>query len=139
MFSQVLVTEELHGFDDRNSAGIIINKKGDVKQYQTVVAVGDDVKQVKPGDVVVINFYKYVELKEDLRSVKAIGGNSAVGLHLNEVEMVDENGEPTTCFLIDQRDIMYILKDYDEVAYTDNDSLQKAGKSLILPTQKIIV
>lgn len=142
LFSQVLVTEELYGYDDKNAAGIIVAKKGDIKPCQTVIAVGEDVKYVKPGDYVSINFYKYAEFKEDPNSVKSLGGNTVVRLHLKEVELVNENGEDVTCFLIDVRDINYVVKDYEEVVYNDNDDLVKVQKpqvNLILPNTKIKV
>ena len=137
MFNQVLVTEELYGYDDKDEAGIIIASKGDIKPYQTVVAVGDDVKKVKPGDVVAINFYKYAEFKEDPNSLKAMGGNRMVSLHLNEVELVDENDEVVRCFIIDERDVKYILVDFDEVTYNKDDELIEVPKlNLILPNNK---
>lgn len=137
MFNQVLVTEELYGYDDKDEAGIIVASKGDIKPYQTVVAVGDDVKKVKPGDVVAINFYKYAEFKEDPNSVKAMGGNKMVSLHLNEVELVDENDEVVRCFIIDERDVKYILVDFDEVTYNKDDELIEVPKlNLILPNNK---
>lgn len=140
MFCQVLVTENLYGWDDKDASGIIIHKKGDIKHYQTVIAVGDDVKCIKPGDVVAINFYKYAEFKEDPNSVKAMGGNSVVELRLKEVELEGKDGEPVTCFLIDQRDVEYILKDFDEVVYGDSDELIKVKQpkvNLILPNKKL--
>lgn len=137
MFNQVLVTEELYGYDDKDEAGIIVASKGDIKPYQTVVAVGDDVKKVKPGDVVAINFYKYAEFKENPNSVKAMGGNRMVNLHLNEVELVDENNEVVRCFIIDERDVKYILVDFDEVTYNKDDELIEVPKlNLILPNNK---
>jgi hypothetical protein len=137
MFNQVLVTEELYGYDDKDEAGIIVASKGDIKPYQTVVAVGDDVKKVKPGDVVAINFYKYAEFKENPNSVKAMGGNRMVSLHLNEVELVDENDEVVRCFIIDERDVKYILVDFDEVTYNKDDELIEVPKlNLILPNNK---
>lgn len=139
VFSQVLVTEDVYGYDDHNAAGIITALKGDIKPYQTVVAVGDDVKFVKPGDVVAINYYKYAELQEDPNSVKAMEGNKMVKLHLNEVEITNDDGESVTCFIIDQRDIKYILEDFNEVVYDNKDELIKVGrkKKLILPNNKL--
>lgn len=138
--SQVLVTEELYGWDDENAAGIIVNKKGDLKSYQTVIAVGDDVKFVKPGDLVEINLYKYAIFKEDPNSVKAGADNPIVGLRLNEVEMVNKDGEYTPCFIIDQREVKYIIEDYDEVRYNKKDELVKIPKKkLILPSRRIKV
>ena len=139
MGCQVLVTENLYGWDDFDEAGLIIHKRGDLKFYQEVIAVGDDVKFVKPGDVVAINFYKYCEFKNSENSVKVNGLNEVVAIHLNEVEMVDANGEPITCILIDFRDIKYILEDFDEVTYNKKDKLVKVPKpqKLILPDSKI--
>lgn len=139
MFSQVLVTEELYGYDDYNAANIITAVKGDIKPYQTVLAVGDDVKFVKPGDIVAINFYKYAELANEPNSVKAIGSNDMVKLRLNEVELTDENGETQVCFLIDQRDIKYIIEDGREVVYNNDDTLKEIPKKkkLILPDNKL--
>ena len=48
----MLITADLYGWDDFNESGIIVNKRGDLKTYQTVLAVGDDAKFVKPGDKV---------------------------------------------------------------------------------------
>ena len=99
--SQVLVTKNLYGWDDFMEGGVLIHKRGDLKDYQEVLSVGDDVRFVKPGDVVKINLYKYAVFKEDPNSVKAMADNPIVGLRLNEVEMVDVEGEPVMCFLID--------------------------------------
>ena len=139
--SQVLVTKNLYGWDDKNEAGLIIHYCGDIKSYQTVVAVGDDVKFVKPGDVVEINFYKYCEFKNDENSVKVNGTNQVINLHLNIVEMVGEDNEPVDCLLIDQRDIKYILKDFKEVTYNDVSkvNIKKPKKQLILPNNKFQV
>lgn len=138
---KVLVTENVYGYDDENAAGIIVNKKGDLKNYQEVIAIGEDVKFVKPGDVVKINFYKYVVTKENPNSLKAIHGeNPVVDLNLDEVELVDDKGEVIPCFLIDQRDVEYIMEDFDEVKYNKKDELIKIPtKKLILPVNRVKV
>lgn len=137
--SQVLVTKNLYGWDDFMEGGVLIHKRGDLKDYQEVLSVGDDVRFVKPGDVVKINLYKYAVFKEDPNSVKAMADNPIVGLRLNEVEMVDVDGEPVMCFLIDQRDVDYILEDYREETYKAKKLVvvDKPVKKLILPNNKI--
>lgn len=140
--SQVQVTKNLYGWDDFNEGGILIHQRGDIKQYQTVIAVGDDVKYVKPGDVVSINFFKYAVFKEDHNSLKvAEKDNPVIGLRLNEVEMVDKDGEPITTFIIDFRDIKYVLEDFKEVTYKDDKliKIKQPKKQLILPNNKIKV
>ena len=136
--SQVLVTKNLYGWDDFDESGLIIHSRGDLKSYQTVIEIGDDVKFVKPGDVVEINFYKYCEFQDDENSVKVNGTNQVINLHLNIVEMIGEDGEPVDCFLIDQREVKYILKDFKEVTYKGDKliDIKKPKKQLILPNNK---
>jgi ACT domain-containing protein len=136
---QVLVTKNVYGWDDFNESGILIHSRGDLKTYQTVIAVGDDVKFVKPGDVVEINLYKYCEFQDDPNSIKVNGTNKVVSLHLNIVEMVDKNNEPVDCFLIDQRDVKYILKEFKEVTYKEKELIivKQPKQQLILPDNKI--
>lgn len=136
---QVLVTKNLYGWDDFMEGGILVHKRGDLKTYQEVIAVGDDVKFVKPGDTVEINFYKYAVFKEDTNSVKAMHDNSIVELRLNEVELTDKDGDPMQCFLIDQRDIQYILEDFNEETYKSDKliKIEKPATKLILPDNGI--
>ena len=137
--SQVLVTKSLYGWDDFDESGVLIHTRGDLKDYQEVLSVGDDVRFVKPGDVVKINLYKYAIFKEDPNSVKAMAENPIVGLRLNEVEMTGEDDEPVTCFLIDQRDVEYILEDFSEETYKAKKLVvvEKPVKKLILPNNKM--
>ena len=137
---QVLVTENLYGWDDFDESGLIIHKRGDLKTYQEVIAVGDDVKMVKPGDLVEINLYKYCSFENDPTSIKVNGTNKIVSLHLNEIEMTGENDEPVTCFLIDQRDIKFIIVDYKEATYEQKThkliQVEQPKTKLILPDNK---
>lgn len=137
--SQVLVSKNLYGWDDFDVSGLIMHKRGDLKTYQTVLSVGSDVKFVKPGDVVEINFYKYAVFKEDPNSVKAMADNPIVGLRLNEVELTDDNNEPVSCLLIDQRDVQYILEDFKECTYAKDKEIivEKPKTNLILPSDRI--
>ena len=138
---QVLVTENLYGWDDFDESGLIIHKRGDLKTYQEVIAVGDDVKMVKPGDVVEINLYKYCSFENDESSIKVNGTNKVVNIHLNEIEMTGEDDEPVTCFLIGQRDVKYILEDFKEVTYEQKKhkliQIKQPKTKLILPNNKI--
>lgn len=140
---QVLVTMNLYGWDDFDEAGLVIHKRGDIKSYQEVISVGDDVKFVKPGDVVAINFYKYCSFENDPNSIKVNGTNNIVSMHLDEVEMTGENDEPVSCFLIDQRDVKFVLEDFEEVTYEKSKhkliQIEQPKTKLILPNNKIKV
>jgi hypothetical protein len=134
---QVLVTKNLYGWDDFDENGIIRHTRGELKSYQEVISVGDDVKFVKPGDTVEINFYKYCEFVDDPNSVKVNGSNKVVRINLNEVTLEGTDGEPVDCFLIDQRDIKYILEDFEEITYDPSKKkvvlIQQPSHKLILP------
>ena len=95
---QVLVTENLYGWDDFDESGLIIHKRGDLKTYQEVISVGEDVKWVKPGDVVEINYYKYCQFENDENSVKVNGSNKIVSINLNEIELEGTDTLPYTDF-----------------------------------------
>ena len=98
---------------------------------------------VNPGDVVEINLHKYCSFENDETSIKVNGTNKIVSLHLNEIEMVGTDGEPVTCFLIDQRDIKYILEDFEEVTYEQKKhtliKVEQPKTKLILPNNKFQV
>lgn len=132
---QVLVTKNYYGWDDFDESGIIIHAKGDLKSYQEVLAVGDDVKFVKPGDTVEINFYKYCVLENDNNSIKVNGSNKVVSLRLNDVTLTNEEDEEVPCFLIDQRDVKYIIEDFTESAQPKNGKKIK----VIPPSHKLIL
>ena len=140
---QVLVTENFYGWDDFDESGLIIHKRGDLKTYQEVIAVGDDVKQVKPGDVVEINLYKYCEFANDPTSVKVNGSNKIVNINLNEIELVNDEGESVPTFLIDFRDIKFIIVKSKEVTYEPKKhkliQVKQPKTKLILPDNKIKV
>jgi hypothetical protein len=140
--SQVLVTENVYDWDDFNEMGLIVHKRGDLKTYQKVLAVGDDVKFVKPEDIVEINLYKYCEFVDDPNSIKVNGSNKIVNIHLNEVSLEDSKGNPVPAFLIDQRDVKYILEDFEEATYENKNKLvqvEQPKTKLILPDSKIKV
>ena len=139
--SQVLVTENVYGWDDFDGYGLILHNKGDLKSYQEVISVGDDVKFVKPGDVVEINYFKYCVFENDENSIKVNGTNKIVDIRLNEIEMVDKDGDPVTCFIIDQRDIKYVLEDFEEVTCEPKSKklihVEQPKTKLILPSNRI--
>jgi hypothetical protein len=138
--SQILVSGETYLEDDYNEAGILEKNhiKDSLKTYQTVLAIGDDVKFVKVGDLVEINFYKYAVFKEDPNSLKAMADNPIVDWRLNWVTMTDVEDNDVDCILVDQRDVKYIIEDCDEKTYKPKVFNASEGKQqLILPSNRI--
>lgn len=69
MFTDLIITADR--FDnDVTDNGILIASKGDLKSYQTVVAIGSAIRNIEVGDKVMINFEIFAERKIPVGSVK---------------------------------------------------------------------
>lgn len=111
MFTSVLVTKDVYTADVKKGS-IITQASGAVKETQKVIAVGDSVRSVKEGDLVYIDPSRYAVHKYKEDSVKAdLMTNQIVGYDIPQVEM-----EGRHYLLIDERDIKYVIEDYDEDA-----------------------
>lgn len=96
---------------DVKEHGIIISKKGDLKVWQTVLAVGNFIQEIKVGDKVMIDFRGYAVKKYDKNSLQNdLDNNPTITYALNWVTMDDENGKPQDCLLLTDRDIMYVFE-----------------------------
>ena len=129
MFNNILTTMNKYEKDEYEN-GIIIYKKGDLKEYQEVIAVGSTVRDIKVGDKVMINPIRYAKKKHQEGSLKdgIITDNPVVKYEFN---VINVNGEP--CLLLYDQDIMYVFEG-EEV-----ESKENKPSNLILPDTKIIV
>jgi len=111
MFNQLITTLERYGYDNYED-GIMTSQKGDIKEYQKVLAVGSSVNEVKVGDVVLIDPTRYAERKHQEGSMKdgIISDNPVVKYNFNTIKI---NGED--CLIIYDSDVSFILDDYEEV------------------------
>lgn len=96
---------------DIKEHGIIVSKKGDMKVWQTVLAVGNFIQEIKVGDKVMIDFRSYAVKKYDKNSLQNdLDNNPTLTYALNWVTMDDRNGNPQDCLLLTDRDIMYVFE-----------------------------
>lgn len=113
MFTHLITTMDKYE-DDVITGGIIDThrQKGSVKEYQKVIAVGSLVRDIKVGDVVLINPKNYRILKHEKGSMKdgVITDNPVVGYNIPTVEI---NGE--LFMYLNDNDIEYIVEEYEEV------------------------
>lgn len=113
MFAHLITTMDKYE-DDVITGGIIDThrQKGSVKEYQKVVAVGSLVRDIKVGDMVLINPKNYRVLKHEKGSLKdgVITDNPVVGYNIPTVEI---NGE--LFMYLNDNDIEYIVEEYEEV------------------------
>lgn len=113
MFNKVLTTCTLYENDIVND-GIIDSSKeeGGIKEYQTVIAVGPFVKDVKPGDLVVINPDRYKVLKHKEGSMKdgVIMDNPVISYNFPILPINNE-----LCLYIYDSDIDFVIEEWDEI------------------------
>lgn len=110
LFTGVLTTGDKYEKDFIES-GIVIAKEGDLKLYQTVLALGSSVREINVGDKVMINPAAYAQMKYDPNSVKNdFDMNKVVKWNLPWVEIEDENGEEKECLLLNERDIRFVYE-----------------------------
>lgn len=114
MFTTIVTTMEKYTEDTFNTSGLIdVNKtQGGLKEYQTVLAVGSSVRDIKVGDLVCINPSRYGIKKHEAGSLKdgVVCDNPVIKYNFDIIEMDDKQ-----CLLLQDRDIDFIIEDYEEV------------------------
>lgn len=131
LFTNILTTGDKYEVDEKQN-GLIIAKKGDLKLYQTVMAVGSMVRDIKPGDKVMINPKNYEVKKYDPNSVKEdMGMNAVIGYNMPWVTLDDTEGNPQECLLLIDRDISFVFEG-EEVPENDSKLIMPKNKKLII-------
>lgn len=128
LFDHLLITADRFEKDMVHN-GVILANKGDLKLWQTVVAVGSIVRDIKVGDKVMINPNDFAVKKYNKNSVQNDLDNNPVLTYNFPFETVDdEKGNPKDYLYISDRNVKYVFEG------TEKDD------SLILPRKtKLIV
>jgi len=128
LYTNIVVTADVFE-KDMFEHGLIIAKKGDLKLWQTVVAVGSSVRDIKPGDKVMISLINYAHRKYDKNSIQNdLDNNPIIEYSLNYITIDDENGNPKECLLLTDRDVQYVF-----------EGEEKEDKVLVKVNNKVIV
>lgn len=116
LFTGVLTTANKYETTSTKN-GIIVSAKqteGHIKEYQTVVKVGSSVREIKPGDIVLINPSRYLRKKFDENSIRDdFDKNPTIEINIPTVVIDDKE-----YFLIEDRDVAYIIDDCEEIPDT---------------------
>lgn len=110
LFTSILTTGEKYDEDMREN-GIIVANKGDLKLYQTVISIGSSVRDIKPGDKVMIDPSAYAKRKYDKNSIQNdMNNNPIIEWHLPWVIVDDDKGTPQECLLLNDRDVRFVFE-----------------------------
>lgn len=120
MYTKILTTMCKYEEDELTNGGLIDASKtqGTLKEYQTVVAVGNSVRNVKVGDLVCVNPDRYAVKKHEAGSLKdgVITDNPVIKYNFNIMEL-----EGVPHLLLDENDVSFIITDYEEVKEQKSD------------------
>lgn len=127
LFNHVLITADKFDKDMINN-GVIIAGKGDLKLWQTVVAVGPTVRGIEVRDKVMIIPDHFAVKKYNKNSVQNDLDNNPVLTYNFPFETIDnENGESQEYLYISDNDIRYVFNGEEK-----DDALITPGKPKFL-------
>ena len=127
MFTNLLVTKEV--FDkDMCEGGVIIANKGDMKLWQTVLAVGPAIRDIKVGDKVMLRLDDYAVKKYSKNSLQNdMDNNPIITWNLPFETIEDDKGNSIECLYIKDRDVKFVFEG------------EERDDALILPEKKKFV
>lgn len=128
LFTSLITTMDKYEHDIITEGGLIDTSKqqGTLKEYQTVLAVGDSVRNIKVGDLVCVNPSRFAVKKHREGSMRdgVITDNPIVTYNFDIVEMGGKQ-----CLLLQDRDINFIIEESEEVP--DTPSLIQTDNELV--------
>lgn len=116
LFTKVITTADKYESNEEIPGTTLIDikkKRGTLKEYQTVVAVGTAVRpeEVKVGDVVCINPARYAVKQHQAGTLKdgIVTDNPVISYNFNIVEMA--SGQ---CLMLELADIDFVVVKFEE-------------------------
>lgn len=127
MFTTVITTMNILEEKDMCFSGTSIidssKMRRSVDEFQTVLAVGPHVNGVQVGDLVCINpirFLKPKQVKKPNQAPSLKDGMEEYQTELNyQFDIIEIDGKP--CLKLQDRDIDYVVEDYEEVEEFDSN------------------
>lgn len=129
VYTRLITTANRYTESQKNGVLLDASKlEGRYKEYQTVVKVGSSVREVKEGEVVLIDPSRYMKRKYNDNSLREdFVENPIIEINIPTVTM---NGEDY--FMIEERDIAYVIEDSEEIPDSNPNNF-------ILPKEKKII
>lgn len=110
MFTSIVTTADRF-VEDYTEGGIVMASRGDYKPWQTIIAVGTSIRDLKEGDKVMLNLDNYIVRKYDKNSIQNdLDNNKKVRYAFNFIKMDDADGNTGEYFLFNDRDVLYAFE-----------------------------
>lgn len=128
LFTSIVTTMDKYEEDAKIGSLIDTSKReGSIKEYQTVLAIGPSVRDIKVGDLVSINPTRFARKKHQEGTLKdnIITDNPIVSYEFDIIEL-----DKKPCLLLQDRDIDFVVEEWEE---------SPPPSSLVLPEEKKII
>lgn len=113
MFNRIITTMDTYE-QDQYRDGLLDNTKqrGSLKEYQTVLAIGTTVRDIKVGDLVCIDPTRYMVVKHRDKSLQGniMGDDISAGYKFNTIRLDDKE-----CLMLFDQDISFIINESEDV------------------------
>ena len=116
LFTGVITTANTYVGEVTAPGGLILDvtkREGSLNNFQTVVSVGKMVTDVKPGDIVCLNFKRYTAVKHLPGTIGEDNLQSDNMVANYEIPQIVLNGVPH--LFIQNNDIEFVVEDFDGV------------------------
>lgn len=137
MFNTLVTTMDVYENDAMTAGGLIdvTKQQGTLKEYQKVVAVGSFIRDIQVGDIVCVNPTRFGKKKHQEGSLKdgIISDNPVVTYNFDTIIL---DGVPH--LILQDRDIDFVVVDYEEVPDEPVVTPKKADNNIIIPHTPII-
>lgn len=131
MFTSLITTMDKYEHDERTAGGLldVTKQQGGLKEYQRVLAIGSSVRDIKVGDLVCVNPTRFAVKQHQAGTLKdgVVTDNPVVKYNFDVIEMDDKQ-----CLLLQDRDIDFIIEEYEEVP-------DPTPSTLIKPEEKKLI
>lgn len=129
LYTKLITTADKYKNDQKVGNILDANRlEGRYKEYQKVVSVGSSVREVKVGDLVLIDPSRYIKRKFSDNSLREdFVENPIISIDIPTVVMND-----TDYFMLDERDIVYIIEDSEEIP-------DPVEESIIIPKKRKLI
>ena len=113
-FNRIVTTRNLYE-EQVTSAGVILGKARSIKEYQTVLAVGPQVKDIQVGDIVYIDPRRYATIshrdgKTD-KEKNVIEDQMHVQFNIPTYDLYDQpDGSCRQVLLLGDNDVLFVTK-----------------------------
>ena len=131
MFTALITTMDKYEHDMKTNGGLldVTKQQGGLKEYQTVLAVGSSVRDIKVGDLVCVNPTRFAVKQHKAGTLRdgVVTDNPVVKYNFDVVEM-----DGKQCLLLQDRDIDFVIEEYEEVP-------DPTPSTLIKPEEKKLI